>query len=30
MPYLTELHCHTAEVSDCGKISAAEVVEIAE
>ena len=27
MPFITELHCHTAEVSDCGKISAAEVVE---
>ena len=27
MSYITELHCHTAEVSDCGKISAADVVE---
>lgn len=27
MPYITELHCHTAEVSNCGKISAADVVE---
>lgn len=27
MTYLTELHCHTGEISDCGLLSAADTVE---